>query len=371
MSGTTRRQLLFSGITAFAGLAAAVIDLAGLVGASPFWSVLELVCGTAAGLGFAALWMRSGYSRTEKSLIALLLAVHIFTVWPWIPFAVGLAVREKDRNIPDRRWFGRAWAVLALLAAAAGGTGMIYRGLFPIGMPLPAWVVPAGAAAVIAIPWFAARHGLGLARREAAGAVCRVLAVSALVLAAAMLVKLRVWPPEPWSVYAVTAVALAASVCGAFCLRIPASVRGPVWAPPVCVAVLFAGWIALDNSLDTKYYFLRRWQPAVFRNTLKIAMPLGEACREYRARYGTWPDAPEKLTPLLPPKTRLGNLAATGCHTEENGDFLLVMQRGFMRPVFARRFHADGTESWEILSPNHPLLPPGAKRWKHPFPYTD
>ena len=38
MSGTTRRQLLFSGITAFAGLAAAVIDLAGLVGASPFWS---------------------------------------------------------------------------------------------------------------------------------------------------------------------------------------------------------------------------------------------------------------------------------------------------------------------------------------------
>ena len=51
MSGTTRRQLLFSGITAFAGLAAAVIDLAGLVGASPFWSVLELVCGTAAGLG--------------------------------------------------------------------------------------------------------------------------------------------------------------------------------------------------------------------------------------------------------------------------------------------------------------------------------
>ena len=370
MNGSGGRYVI-SGGAALAGLTAAVIDLAGLVGASPFWSVLELVCGTAAGLGLAALWMRSGYSRTEKTLAVFLLAVHIFTVWPWIPFAAGLAVREKARNVPDRRWFGRAWAVLVLLAATVGGTGMIYRGLFPIELPLPVWVVPAGAAAVIAVPWIAARYGMALSRREAAGVLCRVLAASALVLAAAMIVKLRVWRPEPWYVYAVTAAVLAGSAVGAFRLRIPAAVRGPVRAPLFCMAVLLAGWIAMDNYLDTRYYFLRRWQPVVFRKTLETAMPLVEACREYRVRFGTWPDAPEKLMPLLPPKTRLGSLAATGCHADENGDFLLVMQRGFMRPVFARRFRPDGTEAWEILSPNHPLLPPGAKRWKHPFPHTD
>ena len=50
---------------------------------------------------------------------------------------------------------------------------------------------------------------------------------------------------------------------------------------------------------------------------------------------------------------------------------LMIHSFTVLLPIFARRFHADGTESWEILSPNHPLLPPGAKRWKHPFPYTD
>ena len=129
--------------------------------------------------------------------------------------------------------------------------------------------------------------------------------------------------------------------------------------------------VADDRSTDKTDVILRRWQEPVFRRKTADAMPLAEACRAYRARFGAWPDSPDKLAPFLDPMQRASGVSATGCHLAENGDFLLVLQRGRQLPVFARRFRADGTESWEILAANHPLPPPGAKRWKHPFPHTD
>ena len=365
------RPLLLSGGAAIAGATVVAVDLAGQTGASPFLSILELVCGLAAGLGFAALWLRGAGSRTEKSLFFFLLAVHIFAVWPWIPFAVGLATEDPDRPGADRRWFGRACAVLILTAAAIGGTGVIYRGLFPPGLPMPAWMAAAGGMAAAAASWLAARRGLALSRRDALGVLCRMAAVSAGILAAAMLVRLRVWRPEPPATYAATAAGLLAAGYGAYRLRLPDAVRRAVRIPAVCTAILFAGWIALDHYLDLKYWKSRTGQQLVFERNIRGAAPLVEACRICRERRGAWPDSPETLAAFLAPDVRPGAVAATGCHTEANGDFLLVLQYRRQLPVFARRFRPDGTESWEILAANHPLQPPGAKRWKHPFPYTD
>ena len=353
-----------------AGLVVAALDCAGLTGTGLGWGLLELCSGLVAGSGFAALWMRPRFSRMEKILAGLLIAVCIFTVWPWIPFGVGLLVREPEQTEADRRWLGRIGFVTALVLVGTAGIGMVCFAVFPPGVPPEWWFGPLGALAAAGAAALGARYALRIAGREAVGVACRTVFAGAAVLTLEAALKLRVWRPEPWGFYAGLAVVLAASGYGLCRLRLPGHARRMVRGSLAAVLVLCTGYVLQDHWLDVKYYHLRIYQKWTRKNIFVRSMPVVEACRAYRARTGAWPDAPEKLAPLIPRAARARYLV-TGCHTEANGDFLLVMRRPLAQPMFARRFHADGRESWEIVQQHHPLAEPGAKRWKHPFPYTD
>ena len=359
-------------LCAAAGLAAIGIDIAGKVGANLFWGILELICGASAGFGLAALWLRDCRSWQEKGLTAVLLCCHLLEFWLWLPFAIGLFCKNRKNPEPDRQWFCRVLFTTLSLFCGTGGFGLFYWGWSAPQPEIPLWQTIGGLAAAIIVPGITARYLLHVSRQAALLVTARFTAVYAGVLFLCQMGKLPYRRPEEWYIYAALLLICGGAAIIGWRKKLPAGNGKIFWTSWSCVLLLTAGYMVLDCYLDRKYYGYHFYQEKNFSSLVTDSQPVLAACRQYRARYGVWPEYPEQMKEWLKKDQLVSSkLEITGCYTDEKGDFRILMKRRKRIHVLAYCFKADGSGKWEIIAPNHPMLKPGDRRWKHRFPYTD
>ena len=358
-------------LAAAAGLTVQGIDLAGLTGSNAVFGSLELLCGSIAGLGLAALWLQPKRSTMENILTGLLLLCHIFAFWLWFFFFTGIFCRDKGNPQPDRQWLKRVLFLLLTIFSGAGGYGVFYWGWSDPLPGIPLWQTLTGLTVSIAIPLLAVRYLLGENWRNACQIACRFPALYAGILFLCSLEKLRYRPPEAWYIYAGLLLICAVSALIGWRRNVPSGIsRKILRATWGIVLLLTASYMVLDCWLDRKYFGYHSFQQYNRERFLLLSPPILDACKQYRAKYNTWPEYPEQLDEWLKNKDT-GELYIIGCDTDPEGNFRLFLKRRRRIWVAVCNFRKDGSETWEIAAPYHPLMKSGARRWKHSFPHTD